>query len=181
MVYEPLYHALHIWPVENWKLAEIFSRRIEWHPKKIVLLLRILDNAISPGKQTKKPQEFVWKIIERTHENTWNSTKPWIPRPRKVFIFMSDEQAAVIVSSWSRSHSLITAACSSDIENINHMQLATNRGYAAIHYGNPGVIIASCLVQQNQLAASNNFITSLHEFLNGKRGSSFPFVTAQKN
>ena len=52
----------------------------------------------------------------------------------------------------------ITAACSSDIKNINHKQLATNTGYA-IHYSNPGVSIASSLVQQNQLAASNNFIT----------------------
>ena len=70
MVYEPLYHALHIWPVyasvENWKLAEIFSRRIEWHPKKIVLLLRILDNAISPGKQTKSHKS----LFERLSKNT---------------------------------------------------------------------------------------------------------------
>ena len=168
----------------SWKLEASwdFFAKDRMAPEEIVLLLRILDNAISPGKQTKKPQEFVWKIIEKAHENTWNSTKPWIPRPRQVFIFMSDEQAAVIVSSWSRSHSLIDN-CSLFIRHKEYKSDATsyNCGYAAIHYGNPGVSIASCLVQQNQLAASNNFITSLHEFLNGKRGSSFPFATAQKN
>ena len=42
----------------------------------------------------------------------------------------------------------------------NHKPLATHTGYAAIHYSNPGVSIAPSLVQQNQLAASNNFITS---------------------
>ena len=46
------------------------------------------------------------------------------------------------------------------VKNINHRQLATNTGYAVIHYSNPGVSIASSLVQQNQLGASNNFITS---------------------
>ena len=57
-------------PVQNWKLAEIFFlRRIEWCPKKIVLIVRILENTVSSGKnkQTnkKKPQEFVWKFIEK--------------------------------------------------------------------------------------------------------------------
>ena len=38
--------------VENWKLAEIFfSRTIEWRPKKIFLILRILENAIPSGKK----------------------------------------------------------------------------------------------------------------------------------
>ena len=65
------------------------------------------------------------------------------------------------VSSLSRSHSpLDNWACSSHIKNINHKQLATNTGYAAIHYSNPVVSIAYSLVQQNQLAAPNNFMTS---------------------
>ena len=67
-----------------------------------------------------------------------------------------------IVSSWSWSHSPIDN-CSLSIRhkvNINHKQLAANTGYAAIHYCNPGVSIASSLLQQNQLAATNNFITS---------------------
>ena len=54
----------------------------------------------------------------------------------------------------------------SDMKNINHKHPATNTGYAAIHYSNRGVSIASFLVQQNQLVASNNFIRS-------DRGNSF--------
>ena len=42
---------------------DFFSRRIEWRPKKIVFIRRILENTISSGK--KKPQEFVWKFIEK--------------------------------------------------------------------------------------------------------------------
>ena len=69
IVYEPLFRALHTWAVyvslQNWELAEIFfSRKREWRPKKIVLILRILENVISPGKskqtnKQKRPQEFV--------------------------------------------------------------------------------------------------------------------------
>ena len=46
------------------------------------------------------------------------------------------------------------------MKNINHKQPATNTGYAVVHYSNRGVSIASFLVQQNQLVASNSFITS---------------------
>ena len=79
------------------------------------------------GKK-KKPQEFVWKCIEKhmkIHE-----TK--IRRPAT--------KEDKYVSSWSRSHSPIDS-CSLFIrnKNINHKQLATNTGYAAIHYSNPGV------------------------------------------
>ena len=103
-----------------------FSRRIEWRPKKIVFIRRILENTISLGK--KKPQEFVWKFIEKhmkIHE-----TK--IRRPAT--------KEDKYVSSWSRSHSPIDS-CSLFIrnKNINHKQLATNAGYAAIHYSNSGV------------------------------------------
>ena len=50
-----------------------FSRRIEWRPKKIILILRILENAISSekktkkttNKQTKKPQEFISKFNQK--------------------------------------------------------------------------------------------------------------------
>ena len=48
--------------VENWKLAEIFFAKDRMAPEEI---LRILGNAISPVKPTKKPQEFVWKIMEK--------------------------------------------------------------------------------------------------------------------
>ena len=61
-------------------IAEIFffSRRIESRPKQIILILRILENAISSGKkQTKKPQELVWKFIEKHMK--MHETK--IPRP----------------------------------------------------------------------------------------------------
>ena len=58
------------------------------------------------------------------------------------------------------THRWITAACLSDMKNINHKQPATNSGFAVIYYSNRGVSIASFLVQQNQLVASNNFITS---------------------
>ena len=47
------------------------------------------------------------------------------------------------------------------MKNINHTQLTTDTGYEAIHYSNPGVSIASSLVQQNQLAASRNLHNKL--------------------
>ena len=40
----------------------VYSRRIEWRPRKIILILRILENAISSGKKQtkkKKPKELV--------------------------------------------------------------------------------------------------------------------------
>ena len=78
-----------------------------------------------------------------------------IPRPTK------EDTYCFFMIARSLADIKISAACSSDINNINinHEQLATNTGYVAIHYSNQGVSIASSLVQQNQLAASNNFIT----------------------
>ena len=76
-----------------------------------------------------------------------------IPRPTK------EDTYCFFMIARSLADNKITAACSSDKKNINHKQLATNTGYVAIHYSNQGVSIASSLVQQNQLAASNNFIT----------------------
>ena len=132
MVYEPLHHALHIWSVyasiQNWKSQlRFFSRRIEWRPKKIVFIRRILGNAISSGK--KKSHKSLFESVSR---NTWKYMKlKYVNQVRK---------KASIVSSWSRSHSPIDN-CSLFIrhKNINHKQLATNTGYAAIHDGNPGV------------------------------------------
>ena len=104
-------------------------------------------------------------MFESLSKNKTHETK--VPRPAtkedKYCFFM-----IAVTRRW------ITAACSPDIKNISHKQLATNTGYAAIHYCNPGVSIASSLVQQNQLAASNNF--AFHEFLNDDRRNSFPPV-----
>ena len=58
-----------------------FSRRIEFElgSKKIILILRKLENAISSGKNkhTKNPQEFAGKLIEKhmkRHETKIPST-----------------------------------------------------------------------------------------------------------
>ena len=113
--------------------GRIFLGRMKWRPKKIVLILKILGNAFSSGKQNeqiKKPQEFVWKFIEKY------MTLKYLNQLRK---------KTSIVSSWSWSHSPIDN-CLSDIKSINHKQLDTNTGYAAIHYSNPDVSIASSFV-----------------------------------
>ena len=83
---------------------------------------------------------------------SWFESK--IPRPTT-----KEDTYCFFMIARSLADNKITAACSSHIKNVNHKQLATNTGYVAIHYSNQGVSIASSLVQQNQLAASNNFIT----------------------
>ena len=105
---------------------DFFSRRIEWRPKKIVFICRILENTISSGKKSHK------SLFESLSRNTW--------RYMKLKYVDQLQKKTSIVSSWSRSHSPIDS-CSLFIrhKNINHKQLATNTGYAAIHYGNPGV------------------------------------------
>ena len=96
-----LYHALHIWSVyasvQNWKLDEtIFLRRIEWRPKKIVLILRILENAISLGKKETGKQKSHRSLFESLAKNTWKYMKlKYLDQLRK---------KTSIVSSWSRSH-----------------------------------------------------------------------------
>ena len=92
-------------------------------------------------KQKKRPKR---------HKSLFESK---IPRPTK------EDTYCFFMIARSLADNKVTAACSFDIKNINHKQLATNTGYEAIHYSNQGVSIASSLVQQNQLAASNNFIT----------------------
>ena len=70
MVYEPLYHALHIWSCTRQfkigsKLNFFFAKdRMAPEANRFNSFLRILENAISSGKkkqtkQTKKPQELV--------------------------------------------------------------------------------------------------------------------------
>ena len=128
------------------------SRRIEWRPSKIVLILnRTLENAISSGNKINK-QESHKSLFESLSKNTW--------KYRKLKYLDQIRKTTSIVSSWSRNHSPVDN-CSLFIRHKEyHKQLAINKGYAAIHYSNPGVSIASSLVQQSQLAASNNFITT---------------------
>ena len=70
MVYEPLYHTLHIWSVyasvqKNWKVAEFFFFTKDGMVPEANCFnsfVRILENAISLGKnkqKPKKPQELV--------------------------------------------------------------------------------------------------------------------------
>ena len=76
-----------------------FSQRIGWRPKKIVLILRIIENAVSSekkkNKQTKKPQEF----FESLSKNTWKYMK------LKYLDLLRRETS--IFPSWSRRHSPI--------------------------------------------------------------------------
>ena len=81
---------------------DFFSQRIEWRPKKIVLILRILENAVSSekkkqkkNKQTKKPQEF----FESLSKNTWKYMK------LKYLDLLRRETN--IFPLWSRRHSPI--------------------------------------------------------------------------
>ena len=122
---------------------------MKWRLKKIVLILEyyrkcnfIEKNKTKQNKTNKRPKR---------HKSLFESK---IPRPTT-----KEDTYCFFMIARSLADNKITAACSSDINNINHEQLATNTGYVAIHYSNQGVSIASSLVQQNQLAASNNFIT----------------------
>ena len=151
MVYEPLYHALHIRSmyasVQNWKLElRFFFAKDKMVSEENHFNSRILENAISSKKKSKTNKR------PKRHKSLFESK---ITRPAT----KEDKYNCFFMIARSLADNKITAACSSDIKNINHKQLATNTGYVAIHYSNPGVSIASSLVQQNQLAASNNFIT----------------------
>ena len=99
-----------------------FSRRIEWRPRKIILILSILENAISSGKnkQRKKSQKGLFESLSK-NQNTSTSYE------RRQVLFLHDRETT--------RRQIITAACLSDIQiNTNHKQLTTNTGYAAIHY-----------------------------------------------
>ena len=54
--------------------GDFFLRRIEWHPKKIVFILRILEKyAISLGKKKTNKQrshKSFLKVYQKTHERT---------------------------------------------------------------------------------------------------------------
>ena len=83
-----------------------------------------------------------------------------------------------IVSSWSWSHSPIDN-CSLSIRhkvNINHKQLAANTGYAATHYGNPGVSIYSFFSRSVKPVGGYKqlFNKLCINFLNGNRWNGFP-------
>ena len=69
-------------------------------------------------KQTKKPQELVWKFIEK-HIKTHETKIPW-PATKEDH----DREA---------TRRQLTVGCLSDMKNVNHKQPATNTGYAAIH------------------------------------------------
>ena len=107
---------------------------MQFHRKK--------KNKTKQNKTNKRPKR---------HKSLFESK---IPRPTT-----KEDTYCFFMIARSLADNKITAACSFDIKNINYKQLATNTGYVAIHYSNQGVSIASSLVQQNQLAASNNFIT----------------------
>ena len=70
---------------------------------------------------------------------SWFESK--IPRPTT-----KEDTYCFFMIARSLADNKITAACSSDIKNINHKQLATNTGYVAIHHSNQGVSIASSLL-----------------------------------
>ena len=59
---------------------DFFLRWIEWRPKQMVLIHFLgLENAISSGKknkETNKPQELVWKFIEK-HKKIHGTKVPW--------------------------------------------------------------------------------------------------------
>ena len=99
MVYEPLYHALHMVGIRvSLKLEpswDFFSRRIEWRPKQIVLILTILENAIWSRKKTKKKSHK--SLFESLSKNTWKYMK----------LKYLDQlwKKTSVVSSWSRSYS----------------------------------------------------------------------------
>ena len=81
-----LYHALHIMVGVRVSLKleaswDFFSRRIERHPKQIVLIhfleykkCNFIDR--KKTKQTKKPQELVWRFVEK-HMKTHGTKVPW--------------------------------------------------------------------------------------------------------
>ena len=81
MVYELLYHALHIWSVyasvQNWKLAEIFFAKDRTAPEANCFnsFLRILEMQFHQKKKDKNKQKATracLKVCRKAHENTWN-------------------------------------------------------------------------------------------------------------
>ena len=72
----------------------LFSRRIELGAKKIILILRILENTISTGKNkhTKKPQEFAGKFIEK-HMKRHETKIPSTSYERRQELFLHDPKA----------------------------------------------------------------------------------------
>ena len=112
MMYEPLYHALHIWSV--------YPRRIEWRPKKIVLILRILENAVSSGKKETNKQKSPKSLFESLSKNTWKYMKlKYLDQLRK---------KTSIFSSWARSHSPIEN-CSLFIRHKEYKSQVTGYKY----------------------------------------------------
>ena len=80
MVYEPLYHALHI--LSTGSKLRFFFAKDRMAPEAIHFnsFLRILENAVSAGKKdkqtnkqtNKKPTRACLKVYLKTHENIWN-------------------------------------------------------------------------------------------------------------
>ena len=145
-------------PVQNSasKLAEIFSRRIEWCPKKIFLIVKILENAISSGKK---------KTNKKSHKSVFECLSKNTRRHMKLKYLDQLRKKTSTVSSWSRRHFSPIDNCSLFIRYKKYKWQATSNNFRQLLQHSQqqwGVRreYSFFSLQQNQLAASNNFIRS---------------------
>ena len=128
------------------------------------------ENAISPRKQTIKQTKKPQSLFERLSENIW--------KYRKLDQAVNTSTKISIVSLWSRSHSPVDN-CSLFIQRKEYKSQGTSYKYRECsHSLQQSRRQYSFLFRSAKLAGGVK--QALHEFLNGDRGNSFPFVTAPK-
>ena len=143
-----------------------FLRRIERRPKQIVLIhfleyqkCNFIDR--KKTKSNKKATRACLKVCRQTHENTWNQSTLTSYERRQV-LFLHDSEAIR-----PSSHSPIDN-CGMFIRHQEYKSQVTCYKYRLCSHSleQSRRQYSFILVQQNQLVASNNFITS-------DRGNSF--------
>ena len=131
-----------------------FSGRIEWCPKKIVLIVKILENAISSGKK-KTNKKSHKSVFERLSKNTRRHMKlKYLDQLRK---------KTSTVSSWSRRHYSLIDNCSLFIRYKKYKWQSTSNKFRQLMQPFTTAMrrqYSFFSLLKNHLAASNNFITS---------------------
>ena len=120
------------------------------------------------NKQSNKQKSH--KVYLKDYRKTW--------KYRKLDQAVNTSTKISIVSSWSRSHSPVDN-CSLFIRRKEYKSLGTSYKYREwSHSLQQSRRQYSFLLRSAKLAGGVK--QALHEFLNGDRGNSFPFVTAPK-
>ena len=149
--------------VQNWKLAEIYFAKDRMVPEENrflkrfyrIKILRILGNAISSGKKKQTNKKSHKSLFKSLWKNTWKYMKlKYLDQLRK---------KTSIACSWSWSQSPIDNCFSLFIRHIEYKAQATGYKYRLYSHSlqqSRRQYSFRSLLYQNQLAVSNNFITS---------------------